>query len=298
MQAYHARCSCRATSLQDAACWLRKARLAGQPLTELAELLKEMGRALQILSARVALCDKAAAQKPARQVPLVAPWASRDPEDDEMGPVDAPSAASGLDAGCVQSRLKLTRDMQCRGSLGKHTCESVAHLGCPQRGVCCDTWLPRHLRIPSCACMRLSVDGWAASHKQHFTQCLHCVPCCCRVSNPDTGSASYDDSDEQSSQLFTEMGISLNKLVGQTGKAEITAALRTQLQHGDVVSACRCPSRLACNLEVMATRSSTWGVWPLGVLQTSGIGSNCTGTNIYVCALRQKRVVGHCSCAE
>lgn len=66
-----------------------------------AELLKEMARALQILSARVALSDGAAAQKLAQQVPLVAPWASRDSEDDEMRLMHAPSTADGLDARCV-----------------------------------------------------------------------------------------------------------------------------------------------------------------------------------------------------
>ncbi len=92
------RCS---PSSQDAACWLRKAGLPDQPSKERAELLKEMARALQLLSARMALRDSAEGQKPARQVPLVAPWASREPEDDEMRAKDAPIAASGLDDRCA-----------------------------------------------------------------------------------------------------------------------------------------------------------------------------------------------------
>ena len=99
--------------LQDAACWLRKARLLEQPWKERAALLGEMARAVQLLSARVSLSDSPDGQKPAQQLPLVAPWASRDPEDDEKRPVDASSHVSGLDGRCVHTitscRVKCTK---------------------------------------------------------------------------------------------------------------------------------------------------------------------------------------------
>ena len=64
-----------------------------------------MARALQLLSARMALCDSADGHKPAQQMPLVAPWASREPDDDEEArAMDAPSAGLGLDARCVLTR--------------------------------------------------------------------------------------------------------------------------------------------------------------------------------------------------
>lgn len=85
---------------QDAACWLRKARLSEHSLGQRAELLKEMARALQLLSARMALCNSADGQKPAQQAPLVAPWASREPEDEETRAKGLSPAASGLDDRC------------------------------------------------------------------------------------------------------------------------------------------------------------------------------------------------------
>ncbi len=92
-------------SLQDAACWLRKARLLEPSVEERAEVLKQMARAVQLLSARVSLSDSADGQKPAQQLPLVAPWASRDPEDDETRAVDASSDASGVDFRCALTSI-------------------------------------------------------------------------------------------------------------------------------------------------------------------------------------------------
>ena len=87
--------------LQDAASWLRKARLSEESLEGRTDLLNQMTRALQLLSARMSLSDSADSQLPAKKVPLVAPWASREEPEDDFSSVEAPAAIFGANGRCV-----------------------------------------------------------------------------------------------------------------------------------------------------------------------------------------------------
>jgi len=86
---------------QDAACWLRKARLSEESLEGCTNLLNHMTRALQLLSARMSLSDSADSQLPAKKAPLVAPWASGEEPEDEFISAKAPAAVLGASARCV-----------------------------------------------------------------------------------------------------------------------------------------------------------------------------------------------------
>ena len=97
---------------------------------------------------------------------------------------------------------------------------------------------PYRKGIYVCACMGLASRQVGACHKRHSS--LHSCADACRLSDPDASAAAHGSDSEQASQLFIDMRASLNSLVGQPSKAEITAALRSQLEQGDVVSACQC----------------------------------------------------------
>lgn len=62
----------------------------------------------------------------------------------------------------------------------------------------------------------------------------HLRPLLCR--EPSTDAVAVASDSDEAAQLFDGMRASIDALVGEPSKAEITAALRSLLEHGDVVS--------------------------------------------------------------
>ncbi|CAK0739001.1 hypothetical protein CVIRNUC_001123 [Coccomyxa viridis] len=140
--------------VQDASCWLGKAKLPEQAQERRAGLLGEMARAVQLLSACATIQGSAVSVMQWKKAPLVAQWA---PREDLSGSSIAAGAAADVSVSM--------------GGLGQ-------------------------AEEPSAG-----VDGHVAL------------------------------------QLCGSLGSLLSALVGQPSKAEITAALRSLLEHGDVAGA-------------------------------------------------------------
>jgi hypothetical protein len=71
------------------------------------------------------------------------------------------------------------------------------------------------------------------SKSPHATE-PHSRSLSCREPSTDAVSVALDS--DEATQLFEGMRTSIDALVGEPSKAEITAALRSLLEHGDVVS--------------------------------------------------------------
>ena len=87
---------------QDASCWLRKAKLPEQALERRAELLSEMARVVQLLSARATIQGSAVSVMPWKKAPLIAQWAPREDLSGSSIPVGAAADASVSVGRCVK----------------------------------------------------------------------------------------------------------------------------------------------------------------------------------------------------